>query len=168
MALLVVGAAVIAVMARDDSDGSSSSEGEVGPCPAADNSWTTEAIVEEAPVEVQIDDAVTVEVQITGAMSRFVAGSGLVLVDVDVRNVSEPIDGTDDDIYMGVGSIGGLLVDGIALPSIACLSATGDQQMEPGERVIATVGFETDVDPATAALTLEAFGDLDLPVTSAG
>ena len=54
------------------------------------------------------------------------------LVDVDVRNVSEQIDGTADDIYMGVGAIGGLLVDGIALPSIACLSANGDQEMEPG------------------------------------
>ncbi len=168
VALLIAVAAVIMVLTRDDSDDGSSSDGELDLCPATDESWTTLDIVEAAPVEAETEDGSTAEVQIAGATSRFVAGTGLVLVDVDVQNVSDPIDGTADDMYMGAGTIVGLLVDGIAIPEMACLSAAGDQQMEPGERVIATIGFETDVDPATASLTLEAFGDLDLPVTSVG
>jgi hypothetical protein len=168
-ALLVVVVAVIVVIARDDADEGESSDGEIGPCPTTDDSWTTAEIVEASPVQVQVDEGATAQVQIVGATSRFVAGTGLVLVDVDVQNVSDDIEGTaTDEMYMGAGNVGGLLVDGIALPAIECMSVVGDQQMEPDERVVATIGFETDVDPATASLTLEAFGDLDLPVTSVG
>jgi hypothetical protein len=111
---------------------------------------------------------VTANVQIAGAWSGADGVDPMVLVALDVRNVSESVEGMADEMYVGAGDVAGLLVDGIALPSIACLSAAGDQQAEPTERVILTIGFDTPADPATSALTLEAYGDLDLPVTSAG
>jgi TIR domain len=168
VALLIVVVAVVVALTRDDPDGGSSSDAELGPCSAIDDSWTTAEIVRADPVEVRDDDGALAQVQVVGASTRFVSGNGDVLVMLDVQNVSDEAEGTVDEMYMGAGAIGGLLVDGIALPSIGCLSVSGDPQMEPGERVIATVGFQTDVDPAAASLTLEAFRELNLPVTSGG
>ena len=132
------------------------------------DTWTRAETVDAAPVEVVDNGIVTAQVEIADAWSGSDGEDPMVLVALDVRNVSESVEGTADEMYVGAGNIGGLLVDGIALPSVACLSAEGDQQAEPTERVILTVGFDTPADPATSTLTLEAYGDIDFPVTEAG
>jgi hypothetical protein len=170
--VVAVGAALLLLSADDDGgdgdgDGDASS-GELPPCPVPDETWVRAETVDAAPLEVPVDDLVTVQVEIADAWSGRDGEDPMVLVAVDVGNVSESVDGMADETYVGAGDIGGLLVDGIALPSIACLSATGDPQAEPTERVILTVGFDTGADPATSTLTLEAYGDLDFPVTDAG
>ncbi|MET0909961.1 MAG: toll/interleukin-1 receptor domain-containing protein [Ilumatobacteraceae bacterium] len=169
VAVVVIAAAAIAsLLASRDDEGGDTSSGELPPCPVPDSAWARAETVGAAPVEVTVDDLVSVEVAIADVWSGLDGEDPMVLVAVDVRNVSEPVEGTADETYVGAGDIGGLLVDGIALPSIACLSATGDQQAEPTERVILTVGFDTAADPSTSTLTLEAYGDTDFPVTSAG
>jgi hypothetical protein len=170
-AAVVAGGAALLLLPGDDDEGDGDgdvSSGELPPCPVPDDTWTRAETVDAAPVEVVDHGVVTAEVEIADAWSGLDGEDPMVLVAVDVRNVTESVEGTADEMYVGAGNIGGLLVDGIALPSIACLSAQGDQQAEPTERVILTVGFDTAADPATSTLTLEAYGDLDFPVTGAG
>ncbi len=170
VAVVVAAGAGLLLLSPDDEDGGDgdAESGELPPCPVPDDTWVRAETVDAAPLEVPVDDVVTVEVEVADAWSGRDGEDPMVLVAVDVRNVSESVEGTSDETYVGAGDIGGLLVDGIALPAIACLSATGDQQAEPTERVILTVGFDTAADPATSTLTLEAYGDLDFPVTDAG
>jgi hypothetical protein len=169
-AVVVAAAAAWLLLSPDDDDGGEgdASSGELPPCPVPGDTWARAETVDVAPVEVVDNGIVTAQVEIADAWSGFDGEDPMVLVALDVRNVSESVEGTSDEMYVGAGNIGGLLVDGIALPSIACLSAQGDQQAEPTERVILTVGFDTPADPATSTLTLEAYGDIDFPVTEAG
>jgi TIR domain len=171
LVVIAAGIAIYVLVARDDSTGDSgddASEGEPPACPVVDDTWTTLNFVDVDPVEAIEKDSVTASVQIVGAVSRFDGGAGQVLVDMDVENITEPVDGMSDEMYVGLGLVDGLLVDGLRLPSIDCYGVDGDPQIEPGERAIATIGFDTDIDPSTATLTLEVFDDLDLAVTDVG
>ncbi|HYN31616.1 MAG TPA: toll/interleukin-1 receptor domain-containing protein [Ilumatobacteraceae bacterium] len=167
VALLIVligGTAGVWLLTRGGGDATDDSGGGLTGCPANDSSWTTIELSPTTPTQFPYDEE-TLEAEIVGARTRDDEGGPMVLIDLSVTNHSEPIEGTlDDDTYLYVGVIDGLLVDGVSQGDPVCMSVTGDPEIEPTERAVATIGFESAIDPTSAAITLEAFTDLDLVV----
>ena len=95
------------------------------------------------------------------------ADHGAVLVELSVANNAEPVPDTFlDDTYLGAGAIRSLLLDGVDQGAITCMSVVGDPEIEPTERAIATIGFDTTADPTGAPIRLVIYNGVDLAVAN--
>lgn len=169
---IVVGVAAVAVVAvvavvalsRDGGEGEDLEAGDTPTCPSPDDSWTAfdvppsdDAVLREAGIELGA--------RVVGGWARSPsAGSPTVLVELEVTNRTPPIPGGDDEIYIGTGVVEGLVVDGYEQEGAVCISTTTDPQLAPDRRTVATVGFDSTVDPVGAAVVLEMFADVELVV----
>lgn len=161
----IIAVVTIVVLVRAGDDDGESSDGETPRCAVADGSWADYDVVDGGPTSVPVDDDVsTAEIEVQEARSTPDGDGDLVIVTMSVANVTDPAVG-GNGFYAGTGAIGQLLVDGIDQGDVTCMSVQGDPQVEPGERVIASVGFRSTVDPTDAAIAIEAY-EHDFPVTT--
>lgn len=157
---VIVGLAALAVVLRDgDSTGDALPE-----CDEGDPS-TPVAPAEGGAVDTTVDgrDARVVPESFRHWPSA--DGEHEVEVSVAVTNTSraEP-DTFEDDLYVSEGSIDGLLVDGIRTARFRCVGSVGDQNLAPGEQVVATFRFVSEVDPSGRALVLALNPDITVPI----
>ena len=64
------------------------------------------------------------------------------------------------------GRSGSLLLDGVDQGAITCMSVVGDPEIEPTERAIATIGFDTTADPTGAPIRLVIYNGVELTVAN--
>jgi hypothetical protein len=160
--VVVVGVGGV-ILTRDRSE--SADSGPTPPCPSSVDGWTPLDVDTSGTTYPASVDAFDVDVAVVGAFSRAVgAGSPTVLVDVEVANRTSPAPGSADEYYVGVSDFDGLVVDGFDQGPAVCVSTSNDPQLAPDERTIATVGFDSAVDPTGAAVVLKTFDDVDVVV----
>ena len=164
--LLAVGG-VVALLANDDDPASGDNDsGQFTGCPATGAPYTPVELANDPVETFDLGDAHVVEARIVGGWTVNDDNGTGVLVSLEVTNRTERQDDTfADDVYLGMGVINGLLVDGIDQGDAWCKSDKGDPELEPGEKVVATIGWTTNVDPTGAPITLQAFGDRNLVVS---
>ena len=95
-------------------------------------------------------------------------GTSEVVVRTEMVNetASDP-DTHEDDEWYTEDNFDTLLADGLSMGDPSCFSVvSGDQNVEPGQRAIALVGFETTEDLTGARLVLETDGERGIEVTA--
>ena len=165
---VVIGAVVVAVLARDGDDGESSDQ--PPPC-QTDDTWTPIELADD-PTHVVTDELETIEFEAVGAVYQLDGSGGAdVVLEVVGTNHSEPQPDVtyDGGVHYGLGWIRGIVVDGIVQSDVRCWGPiVGDPQLQPTQRAIATMGFHSEIDPTGKALALQLsdFGGLDIGVAS--
>ena len=125
----------------------------------SDSTYTDVALAPERSASFIDEKGLALEAEIVGASTRPGRPAdddhGAVLVEVSVANRAEPVpDSFLDDIYVGVGAIESLLLDGVDQGDVTCVSVVGDPEIQPDRRAIATFGFDTTADPTGAPMRL--------------
>jgi TIR domain len=177
---LVAGAAgVLAVAALagwiwlgdDDNDGDDSTADEPTECPTTPTGWS--------PIEVR-DGATGVQHMDTQSFAYTVLDAGyrteesgetLVVLRAQLENRTTPVADThDDDTAYTHTMFDRLLVDGLSVGNPYCfVVVVGDEnQIEPGQRAVALVGYLTSEYVAGAELVVETDGDQEIEITPPG
>jgi hypothetical protein len=155
----------------DDNDGSDSSDGGLTECPVSDTSF--------APIEVR-DGATGVQRMDPQSFAYTVleagyrveeSGETLVVLRAQLENRTAPVADThDDDTAFTHTMFDRLLVDGLSVGNPYCfVVVVGDEnQIEPGQRAVALVGYLTTENVAGAQLVVETDGDQEIEITPAG
>jgi hypothetical protein len=150
----VVAVVVVAVILRRDDDGGSSDQ--PPPCETA-GTWTFVDLVED-PTHLAVNGEETVEFEVRDA--RFLldgSGGAEVVLDVAATNLAEPqTDTTDQAVYYSSAWIQGPLVDRVLQSDVSCWGpVNGDQNLQPDQTAIVTMGFNSKLDPTGVSLALE-------------
>jgi TIR domain len=151
----VVAVIVVAVIIQRSGDGGSSSPPDP-PC-ETDNTWTAVDLVED-PTHVAVDAGETLDFEVRRALYRLDGSGGAeVVLDVAGTNLTEPApDDTVPSVYFGEGWIEGLLVDRVLQSDVSCWGpVNGDPNLQPDQRAIITMGFDSKIDPTGVPLALE-------------
>jgi len=165
-AIVAIVIVAVIVATRDSSESGSASEEPPG-CPAADDTWTIVTPTADPPTAL-LHDAHPIEIQVVKAWTRSGATGAQVLIRVAYSNRRERAPGTsDNDVpYLSTSVFDDLLVDGVAQKALTCFSVEGDPSVDAGERAIATLGYNSTVDPRNAPMILEVYSDFTVPVAA--
>ena len=167
IAVVAVGVAIALVRSGDGND--ASDDGDAPPSCTTDSTFTDVELATDRSASFLDENGLALEAEIVGASTRPAgpadADHGAVLVELSVANNAEPVPDTFlDDTYLGAGAIRSLLLDGVDQGAITCMSVVGDPEIEPTERAIATIGFDTTADPTGAPIRLVIYNGIDLAV----
>jgi hypothetical protein len=167
-AIIAVVVAIVLLRSGDEND--ASDDGDAPPSCSTDSTFTDVELATERSASFLDEKGRALEAEIVGASTRPArpadADNGAVLVELSVANNAEPVPDTFlDDTYLGAGAIRSLLLDGVDQGAITCMSVVGDPEIEPTERAIATIGFDTTADPTGAPIRLVIYNGVELTVT---
>ena len=163
---VVIGAGVVALLLSGGDDGDS--EDQPPPC-QTDDTWTPIELADDR-IHAVTDGLETIEFEAVGAAYQLDGSGGAdIVLEVAGTNHSEPQPDVTDDggAYFGSGWIQGLVVDSVVQSEMRCWGpVVGDQQLQPTQRAIVTMGFHSEIDPTGAALALQLsdLGALDIGV----
>lgn len=169
IAVVAVGVAIVLVRSGDEND-ASDDDGAPPSC-TTDSTFSDVELATERSASFLDEKGRALEAEIVGARTRPArpadADQGAVLVELSVANNAEPVPDTFlDDTYLGAGAIRSLLLDGVDQGAITCMSVVGDPEIEPTERAIATIGFDTTADPTGAPIRLVIYNGVELTVAN--
>ncbi len=151
----------------DPSDDESGDDGPP-PCSTPDSTWSAINVPQGATAVDQNDeDRLAFTAQSAHSQVQE-SGSTAIVVRVEMVNETTPVAGThDDDEHYNEVNFNTLLVDGLAMGDPSCFSiVSGLQNVEPGQRAIALVGFETTEDLAGARLVLQTNLEQEIQLTA--
>ena len=151
--LILVVVFVVAAVVRNPGEESSESPPE---CDLPDDTWSAVELAAE-PFDDIVDDEHTFEFE---AQEAAIGGADntQVVVKVAVTKITDDRSDTDVPYFYGP-RIEGLLVDGVSSSRFCFGPVDGNQQLDPGERVIAWISFHTKPVPSGAKLILELVRD---------
>ena len=139
-------------------------------CTEPDTAWS-DLVVPEGATAVDEVSGSTLAFTVTSAHHQVEDGGlGTSEVDLRVEMINEtPADPDthEDDEWYTEDNFDTLLADGLAMGDPSCFAIVfGDQNVEPGQRTIALVGFETTEDLTGARLVLQTDGEREIEVTA--
>ena len=173
---VMIGAAVVLIavtlfgwvwLRGGGADGSKSNSGEPPPCPVPDGSWTEIDVPETATVEDPDGGTLTVYTVTAASYIEQSSLKTLIVLTAELSNETpdENSSGSNDGYY-NWAVFRALNVNGIAQGEPSCFSlVSGDPTIEPGERAIGLVGFESSEDPASVSLVVETINYLKIDIT---
>jgi hypothetical protein len=166
-----IGVAVLGVagtlwwLAQSDGGGE---EVDLPPCAAPDETWTAvDAGLDATGVE-QLERERTLRYTVLRTDFRKQSDEEwLVVLDVELENESEDVEGNDDHTGYGPNVFDFLYVDKRNVGGPDCFRvASGDNDLAPGEAATAQVGFMSSIDPTDVVMELEADGPTVIEITT--
>jgi hypothetical protein len=154
----------------DDDDGDALADRPTE-CPTPDATWAP-IDVPDGATGVQQMDTQSFAYTVKAAAHRVdESGDTLLVLRAELENQTPPVDGThDDDTAYTHTMFDRLFVDGLSVGNPYCfVVVVGDEnQIEPGQRAEALVGYLTTEDVADARLVVETEGDQEIEFSAAG
>ena len=167
VAVLAIAAAVglVAIVRGTIADGDGDDGGDdddLTPC-TAEGQWIDVTPGDTSPVDVTLDGE-PARIEPRGARYRPDDGGAVIVVELALSNLEEPDPDPDPDadddgsIYLAPWNLDALLVDGVPTADVVCANVTGHELVEPGRTAIGEIGFDSEIDPAGATITLATVG----------